>query len=858
MAGLWYHLFGRLRSRADTGTRIPIKAKFEHFQAVGVANDAFLRTLSEMVETSARGDSAVWMALRKSGDSLCESLRIMVRSLIAMSGGRYAELRERCEVIEREVTAIVPKETSLEPIPLVVWPEEANAIRPEIVGGKAANLARWVTTAGEQVPPFFAVSAGAYQRFILGAGLADRAKEVLSQAEQPGVQTLRRLCESICREILSAPLPRDLEEALAGAYARLCGRCEPKFGVAVRSSAVTEDSESSFAGQFETVLGVKERDLAAAYKRVIASKFTFQAVHYARLCGFHPDDVAMPVMVMIMVQPVSSGVAFSRAPAQGHGVLVTAVPGLAQAMMDGRVVPERVLVSRDEPHALLERNRGIAGLVIRCGTGGGLIQEVAAAAGKTADMLPASLAADVARTALRIEKACGTPQDLEWAVDDEGTLFVVQSRPLRGHPTYPSSVPHLPVLHGFPVLISGATRACGGTAFGAVARVTDLDDLDEVPQGAVLVASATSPKLSAVMERIAAIVTEAGSPTGHMAIVAHEFGVPTLVGATAALAKLKQGALVTVNAWSGNVYEGKVTDLLKAEDPGRRAAGPHLDPARARVNRLLDRVASLSLKDPRSPDFSVENCRSLHDVARFVHQKAMHEMFQLENRPFAEPGSTQRLRFKWQVPIEVRILDLGDGVRENSGRHLDRSDILSIPLLALIEGMADPRLRWAGPVGFDLKGFMSIVVRSAADDQRYGEPSLAICSRQYAQFSSRLAYHFSAVDAMCSPSENQNYARFVFMGGAAVAHRRENRAHFLATILKRNGYEVSCQGDRVEAMLGKRPAEAIKESLVMLGRLMASARHLDMLMDNQAKADAYARAFLSGDYRFEFVDKADK
>lgn len=203
--------------------------------------------------------------------------------------------------------------------------------------------------------------------------------------------------------------------------------------------------------------------------------------------------------------------------------------------------------------------------------------------------------------------------------------------------------------------------------------------------------------------------------------------------------------------------------------------------------------------------------------------------------------------------MEVMVLDLGRGVAEGALQVIDPQAITSVPFLALIEGMTDPRVRWAGPVGFDLKGFMSVVVRSAADDQRYGEPSYAICSEDYVHFSSRLAYHFATTDAMCSASENRNYARFVFFGGAAVAARREWRAHFLATVLKYNGFEVTRVQDRVEALLGKRSAGEIEESLVLVGRLMAATRHLDMVMDSQATAEAYAAAFLAGDFGFEFV-----
>jgi pyruvate,water dikinase len=271
------------------------------------------------------------------------------------------------------------------------------------------------------------------------------------------------------------------------------------------------------------------------------------------------------------------------------------------------------------------------------------------------------------------------------------------------------------------------------------------------------------------------------------------------------------------------------------------------------LERLLARVAPLTLTDPDSPEFRVAGCQTLHDIARFVHQSAMAEMFELEGLSPRERRQAHRLA--WQIPMDLLLLDLGGALVPGAPRLVPTNQVLSAPFLALLEGMTDPRLRWAGPVGFDFKGFMSVVVRSAADDQRYGEPSYALSSRDYLYFSSRLAYHFATVDAICGRSVNENYARFLFHGGAAVAARREFRAHFLASVLRANGFAVKMQGDRVEALLSKRPADAVEESLVMLGRLMVASRHLDMVMESRSTAGAFAQAFLSGDYGFDLVRK---
>jgi pyruvate,water dikinase len=729
-----------------------------------------------------------------------------------------------------------------------------EAARPEVVGGKAASLASLVGQGEWRVPEFFVLTAEAHRRLMAGSGLQERVNEILRSSTAPGAESLEAACKQIRSEIEGAPIPAEIEQALREGYERLRASGAADFGVAVRSSGLLEDTETSFAGQFESVLGVNADGLVAAYKRVVASKYQRATVEYARGSGVGDEEIAMPVLVMAMVQPVASGVAYSRAPAFPDAALVTAVPGLGLAAVEGRVTPEAFVVSRGSPRRVLQHSPGSSAPALRCVGGGGLIEESAATAAGPAPAQDERLAVRVAELALAIEERYRRPQDVEWALDERGTLFVVQSRPLWGIEAEGPSPLAPAVAEGHRLLVSGAARACAGAACGSVICVRDLDELEAIPPGAVLVVPHLSPRLAGVAATAAAIVAEAGSPTGHMATIARELRVPTIVGAPGAvmnLAELPQGSRVTVDGYAGCVYEGEVQALLAAAAKARSAAMTSRDPVKRSLERLVQRLAPLLLKDPRSPDFTVDRCRSLHDIARFVHQKSMVEMFCPDGLSPGEKLAARPLR--WKAPMELLVLDLGGGLAKSPEGQVEPKDIVSAPFLALLHGMTDKRLRWAGPVGFDLKGFMSVVVRSAADDQRYGEAGFVLCSKDYVQFSSRLAYHFATVDALSAPSLNQNYVRFVFHGGAAVVERRECRAHFLSTVLKYNSFEVARQADRVEAILAKRPMPTIQEALVVMGQLMVAARHMDMMMDSLPTAEAYAAAFLSGDIGFEFA-----
>ncbi len=849
MGRVWKRLFSRLTARRARTCRVPIAERFAHFRAIGAANDAFLDNLTSLMEGSGRRGGGL-AAVAAAYEALSAPVGALARSLSAMAGGRYQSLLRRYEAIDRDLSQEILKARPIEFGSPVIWPDHPEAQRPQVVGPKAARLAEIAALGGLQVPPFFMVTVYGFRAFMEATGLHDLVEASLWSTDLADGQALKRLSHTMSEAVLSARVPPGLAAEVSAGFRRLAEAAPGLSGVAVRSSAVVEDSESSFAGQFESILNVGEEDLLEAYKRVLASKYRLEVLQYAVARGFLDEDIAMPVLVMAMIDPAAAGVAYSSDPSHPGRTVVTAVRGLGQPVVEGRVVPDRYLVSNVEPVRVVAMTAGHRAGVVRCRPGGGLVEVATDAEQGDQPVLCSQDACRVAQAARLLERTFRVPQDVEWALDQAGQLFVVQTRPLAAFLVPENAAGAAPAVVGHRVLVRDAVRASPGIASGRILRLGDAASADEVPNDAVLLVPNTTPRLAGLVGRVRAILATVGSPTGHMATVAREFRVPCLVGVDPDLPGLHDGAEVTVDARYGLVYQGEVPELLAIARP---PTAERRDPVGESLARLLARVAPLTLTDPDSPEFRPASCQTLHDVARFVHQRAMAEMFELDRLSQEERRQTRRL--SWRLPMDVLLLDLGGGLGPEAGRRVETAQVLSVPLRALVKGMTDPHLRWAGPVGFDLKGFMSVVVRSAADDQRYGEPSYALCSRDYLHFSSRLAYHFATVDAICGRSVNENYARFLFHGGAAVAARREFRAHFLAAVLGAHGFAVKMRGDRVEALLPKRGAEAVEESLVMLGRLMVASRHLDMVMESRATAQAFAQAFLSGDYGFELVRK---
>jgi len=842
-------LFSR---RTEKARRIPVAEKFTCFRRIGAANDAFLGRLAALMEAQDHG-TVSRSDLYSAVESLSEQTGTMVNAFLAMTGGGHEALLHQYEALEESIRRQAEQARPGDSSPLVVWPREEDAFRPHVVGPKAARLAEVASKTRLNIPAFFSVSASGYRLFMRESGIQTLVGSLFPSTDLRDPQKIKSLSEIIARAFDEAPVPPELESILLEACARLLRSHPDATGVAVRSSAIVEDSESSFAGQFESILNVRPDQLIAAYKQVIASKYRQQALRYAMARGCLGEDIPMPVLVMVMIQPSASGVAYSRCPGREQSAMVTAVPGLAQALVEGKITPDTFLVSMGPTVRVEDAVIGSRPFALRCAADGGLRRQQE----KTLGLLPAlgeEAVCEVASAARTLEEVYGAPQDVEWAIDEAGSLQIVQTRPVYFSASQSTSSA-LRQVEGYRVLLRGGARASGGVTTGKVFLLPDLEAMDTVPEGVILCVPTTSPRLAGLMGMVSGIVAAAGSPTGHMATIAREFDVPCLVGAENALSALREGAAVTLDADAGVVYEGEVHELLGPNPPAGAASGRKY-PVPEDLKQLVQKVAPLTLGEPDTPEFSPANCRTLHDIARYVHQKSMAEMFQSEHLSAQERRASRRLT--WRVPMDVLLLDLGGGLAPIAERNVPIDKVTSIPLLALMEGMTDPRLRWAGPVGFDLRGFMSVVVRSAADDQRYGEPNYCLCAADYVHFATRLAYHFATVESICGGSVNENYVRFLFFGGAAVAERREWRAHFLAQVLRSNAFAVKQVGDRLEAFLAKRIASVTEEALVMVGRLMVASRHLDMVIENPVAANALAQAFLSGDYGFESVSKTGK
>ncbi len=790
--------------------------------------------------------------IRSRTEMILQACQTLIEQLNALGDNRYAELHPVFANIKIRIQDEIQAGTaSGAKIPLVLPLSQVDRRLLMAVGGKNANLGEIKNRLSLPTPDGFVLTTEAYHLVLAENRLAERLGQILQKVEVDDVAQLLDLSQRLRDLVLAAQIPAALSGAVQKEYLHLAARLGGEPQLALRSSGLYEDQELSFAGQFLTVLNVPASDFFPNYLKVLASQFSPSALVYLHEKGLLRQELAMSVGCLAMVPARASGVLFTVDPlGGGAGVMVLdAAWGLGPSVVEGGLTPDHYVLAKKPQIKILERRPGNKTIrLIAAPDKEGLTSEAVPAADQLQPALTTEELLQAGRLGVQLEEHFGGPQDIEFAVDFKGRLLLLQSRPLtllqsEGEAELP------PAIQGrHPVLIDHGTVACFGVAAGPVFIVRQDEDLARFPPGAVLVARHTSSRYGIVLHKASALVVDIGSATSHLAILAREFKVPSLVDTEKATQVLQNGQEVTIDADHLRVYQGRAEALLaaKREKPSLLAETPIY----ATLRRVLRWITPLNLTDPTLANFTPASCKTLHDIARFAHQMAINEMFDLGERVGRD--QVNMVQLKTTIPLNLHLIDLGGGIdADPRAKFVSPDAITSIPMKALWRGISYPGISWAGPIPIDVRGLYSVVSRSITSPMPdFWARTLAIISLNYLNYNSRLGYHFATLNAFISEVRSDNYISFRFQGGAADQARRGRRAQFLGAVMARLDFEVEVTGDLVVAKLWKYPRPLMEEKLDLVGRLMGCARQRDMVIAASAQVDWYVDAFLAGNYRF--------
>jgi pyruvate,water dikinase len=278
-----------------------------------------------------------------------------------------------------------------------------DALDARVVGAKASNLARLMRI-DPLVPDGVVITDAAHARFLAHNDLPPLIAALTTKLDVRCPIGIRSAAETIAALVRDSPLPADVIAALD---------FDARERLMVRSSAAGEDSrEASFAGLLDSVTDVVGAgQMRQAVLRVWASRWSERALTYA--LARKVSLQGMGVIVQRQIPSSISGVLFTAAPGNDRELLFEYCQGHGEALVAGRENPGRVRISRQDLR-WSEESR----------------PDRPVAADQLSRLLNDVQIAGLVRRAREIERVFGSPQDIEWTMDGQGRVWIVQTRPI--------------------------------------------------------------------------------------------------------------------------------------------------------------------------------------------------------------------------------------------------------------------------------------------------------------------------------------------------------------------------------------------------------------------------------------------
>ena len=854
---------------------VPFVMLFKKFKSILERNNQILELMGDMGDKLGGEYIFDQQYIRDSCEKLGDQVFKLISDLSVLCQTKNVPLFTALERVQHQITEELAGRRVLSRTDHILPLDELTHELADEGGNKMANVGDIRNILGYPTPDGFVVTAGAYFDAMERAGLRARVSEIMARlcavkegGAVPGEEAVDEadvtqwlagdnlraakgadvagVSRELQRAVLAMPLPKQLEKAITQAARKLSE--DGRALLAVRSSAWGEDGEASFAGMYESVLGVTPKDIIPAYRRVLASLFGEQALNYRIHRGQCHEEPAMAVGVMRMVDAYASGGLYTYVPLKDseQRMVVSAAWGLGKPIVDGTAETDTFILKRDPPFEVVSQEICEKDTRLALDPSGGTrVEDVPQELRDIPSLTPERIAA-LCETAMNLERFFKRPLDVEWAYAKDGSLALLQARPLSIKPRSPAfDVDACEAASDAPVIFSGiGVPAMEGVASGPVCVVTEGGDLSAFPYGAILVTHHSSPRFAKIMPKCKGIITEVGSATGHMATIARELRVPCLVGAANAVKLLHEGQIITLDAAQMAVYDGRVEALCRYELV-REDLFEETREYRT-LKRVLKRITPLTLLDSKDDSFRPENSKTLHDIIRYVHQKAVEKLVELSEAHQEIKESAPR-KLITKIPLGLTVIDLEGGLSPLAGAEVSEEDVRCLPLTAMLKGLSDTGMWETRAVNVDMGSFMSSVTRTLPPDQSDPKSlgrNLAVVSAEYLNLHLRLGYHFSVVDAYIGGSVNDNSIMFRFMGGVTDFTRRSRRAVLIASILEQFDFVTEIKGDMVTGRVKKDTTPVMLDKMFMIGGLIGYTRQLDALLDSDEACARYLEDFL--------------
>ena len=751
---------------------------------------------------------------------------LMAQELNLLSKNKYVDLYEIIFQLKHKTDSKFQQDQTQGVQPLIHLLDTSDTPDIQIIGGKAFGIWHLMKYFKDMVTPGFVVTTAAYNRILEENDLQNRIRILLTHLDvTEDHDRLQSRTKTIRNWIRNAKVPDVIANAIKEQIEKFQNSDQLLW--AVRSSAVSEDGIHSFAGQFNSELQIEASNILTAYLNVIADRFTDRAVLYRIHNGFREVDTPMAVLIMPMVKPLAAGViqTVNIKDSGSNTMIINSVPHLANKMVAGKEAADTFVVNKTTKEIktipIAENKEPITYI-----NNDQIIELV-----------------DIASQA--VEKM-GYELDIEWAINQQGTLQLLQIRQLNTSTENETFSIKSSKKNVIPALEGGIT-IFPGRAEGPVIFINNMKNISNIPEGAIVVAEQPKLELAPILPKIAALLVMEGNPVGHLATLVREFAVPCIFQLGYNLKLLIGKQTISVNATKRTVYTGVRWPGIRERVLKRIASRSQ----KQKSGPLYDLILELNLLDPESRSFKAKSCKSVHDILRFMHEMSVRSMFGFgdqQNRGFKK--SSRKL--KTGLPIKLQLIDLDKSIGETKKAVLPE-DVKSNPFQALWRGMSDKQLSWSNHWQKNMIGvppeIRETLLGSNIGIRRAADANYAIIAQDYLNLNARWAYHYAMIDALvCSGTEN-NHIHFRFRGGGGSDENKNRRTRFLELVLRQFGFGVDRRGDLITAWYRRYPQKDSETNLENLGRLIVCARQLDAVLKNDNAIKEYVYYFINKKYQ---------
>lgn len=819
-----------------------IRSLFSKFQIILEMNTKLLEKMA-LMERALGGEYIFDKAFLESSVSEASQLAYQViYSLNTLTDNRFSDLFDQFQTIKSYLEDILLGGLGQYAGRLTLpYPSIRLEMSP-LVGFFSASLAEFGQHLGLCAPDGFAITTTGIRTFVQKNNLNQKIKKIAGSLSTDGLQDKNNLLTDL---INNSDIPEELEQAVIDEVLKLSVRIGKDTLLAVRAENIEQETHD----QFINIYDVSPSHILDAFKQSIARCIAKEAEKF--LPQNSEKEISIAVAVYERIQPKISGTVLTLDPVHSLLQVAGVTVALNNSLYEIKDIQEKAeyfSIQRFYPFELVESVILSKEVTERLPDGKHSLSIMDNGHRRGSSLIRKENLISIVESAMAIERTLGKPQKVFWSQEETGRIVITEVKPLSSV-LYDDVSDDISVdelnkqLERATVLLDGGETAQMGVATGRLVHITQDYRYDSFPLGAIAVADKASPYLSPILRRAAGLITQTGSPISHLASIAREVHVPTIVGACRALEILKEGMIVTLDAGECKVYHGIIEPLVRYRSSGMELYPT--DPEYIILRQLLRWIIPLNLTDPDSSDFNCANCRTFHDIIHFSHEMAVEELLNLRTW-HKELRGTETRRLKLNIPIDIRVLDIGNGVLDSSQKELHADDISSLPFKAFLSGLTTDEMFDQQPGSIGLREILSGMDKTYTalnTPPEYAGQNLAIVAENYINLTMRLGYHFNVINAYLSENSNKNFIYYRFVGGFAYMDRRIRRVKFIASLLENMEFKVTIQTDLVIGKLKIADRKYMESVLKSLGELTAFTRQLDIKMESEKDVEEFIMLF---------------